>query len=122
MNKFITLLILCSLISLKSYSQGTDSLIQSKTKEINIYLAKGAEARERLIIAKKINKLDSINLALKDSVILNLKLKDTLSTTDRKYLNSELTKTNKIYRREKFFRKLFQGTSIILTGYLLYKY
>lgn len=107
---------------MKSYSQGTDSLTQSKTKEINIYLAKGAEARERLIIAKKINKLDSINLALKDSVILNLKLKDTLSTTDRKYLNSELTKTNKIYRREKFFRKLFQGTSIILTGYLLYKY
>ncbi len=117
-----TLLILLTVFSsllptnlLASIEDSTVSIDTVSRKEINIYLAKGLEARKIVIVLRKEIKLDSQIISSKDTIITQYKIINQKLSEALEIKESELALYIKKYQRQKFWKNTFGTLSAALT-------
>lgn len=112
--------------SLCGWSNNTDTSIQYKTdtishKEIVVYLAKGLEARQLVIVLRKELIKDSIIISYKDSIITEYLVYNQALRTYITLQQYQIQAFVKKYKRERFFRRAEEVAIVILTVALIVK-
>ena len=133
LNAFCWLPIVLSILLPKNLSANTDSLILSDTsksqvkvdtiskKVINIYLTKGLEARKLVFVLKRQITLDSQIINLKDTVISKYEIINKDLDSRLKKQENELVIAIKKAEREYFWKRVFQGTTLMFAALFLVK-
>lgn len=86
---------------------------------INIYLAKGLEARKLVLVLRERIQLDSQIISTKDTVIKQYQLVDREWSKKYKQKEDELVKAVKRENTEYFWKRVFQVTTIFFAGLFL---
>lgn len=94
----------------------TDTIKQVDTiskKTINIYLAKGLEARKLVFVLRERISLDSQIIAAKDTTIVKYQILDKEWADKFKGKEKELADAIKREQIESLWKKIFQGTTLV---------
>lgn len=100
-----------------SSSRSTDDSTRYDTisrKVVNIYLAKGLQARKEVLVLRKIIKLDSQRFAIKDTIIVTL-------YEENKVLRESSKAYKKAYKRQKLWTYFFEVLSGALAAAYVFK-
>lgn len=90
-------------------------------KTINIYLAKGLEARKLVFVLRERISLDSQIIAAKDTTIVKYQILDKEWADKFKGKEKELADAIKREQIEVFWKKVFQGTTLVFFTLFLAK-
>jgi hypothetical protein len=82
-------------------------------KTINLYLAKGLEARKLVFVLRERISLDSQIIASKDTVITRYEILNKEWATLFKNKEKELATVIKQKQTETIWKKIFQGTTLV---------
>lgn len=88
---------------------------------INIYLAKGLEARKLVLVLRERIQLDSQIISTKDTIITKYQLIDKEWATRLKGKEKELVETLEREKKEYFWKRVFQATTIFFAFLYLSK-
>jgi hypothetical protein len=86
---------------------------------INIYLAKGLEARKLVLVLRERIQLDSQIISTKDTVIKQYQLVDREWASKYKIKEDEVLKAIERENKEYFWKRVFQVTTIFFAGLFL---
>jgi hypothetical protein len=86
---------------------------------INIYLAKGLEARKLVLVLRERIQLDSQIISTKDTIIKQYQLVDREWASKYKQKEEELKKSVERENKEYFWKRVFQVTTIFFAGLFL---
>jgi hypothetical protein len=86
---------------------------------INIYLAKGLEARKLVLVLRERIQLDSQIISTKDTVIKQYQLVDREWASKYKIKEDEVLKVIERENKEYFWKRVFQVTTIFFAGLFL---
>ena len=86
---------------------------------INIYLAKGLEARKLVLVLRERIQLDSQIIFTKDTVIKQYQLVDREWASKYKIKEDEVLKAIERENKEYFWKRVFQVTTIFFAGLFL---
>lgn len=89
----------------------TDTISQ---KVINIYLAKGIEARKLVLVLRKQIFLDSVVIATQDTIIVKYQIVNQILTESLKNKDKEIIKLIQKHKREVWIRRFFEVTTLTL--------
>jgi hypothetical protein len=123
LKEYSLLLTLLSILLPKNLSGNTEnwiikpvtdtSKVDTISKQvINIYLAKGLEARKLVLVLRERIQLDSQIISTKDTIITKYQLVDREWATKFKDKEKELVDIIKKEHREYFWKRVFQVTTV----------
>ena len=130
LKEYFSLLTVVSILLPLSLSANTGSWIAQTPTDttkvdtiskqvINIYLAKGLEARKLVLVLRERIQLDSQIISTKDTVIKQYQLVDREWAKKHKQKEDELLKAVERENTEYFWKRVFQVTTIFFAGLFL---